>query len=221
MASKDIRSFRFVLKGITPMLMHADDVEAASTLDVWRKAPSNKNSSVKGDDRTPPWSWQTYVYRNDKGNVALPADNLMVALRQAGGKVILKGQTSFKAITQSGLLITDETLDFTNGGSPVSIASFVSERDETFADQKKRAEKAGFELFVKRAVVGQNKHVRVRPMFRAWKVSGVIQILTPDITFENLKTLFDLAGDIGLGDWRPGCKTPGRFGMFEATVSKS
>lgn len=221
MASKEIRSARFTLKGITPLLMHADDVEAATTLDEWRKAPGNKNVSVPGDDRSPGWTWQTYLYRDADGNVAMPADNVMVALRQAGAKMTLKRQTTFKAITQSGLLMTAETLDFANGGKPVSASEFVKIRDEKFTDQKKAVEKAGFELLIKRAKVGTSKHVRVRPMFRSWQVSGVIQIMAPEITIDSLVMLFDLAGDVGLCDWRPGCKTPGRFGMFEATVTKA
>lgn len=221
MASKEVRSARFTLKGVTPLLMHADDVEAATTLDVWRKAPGNKNVSVPGDDRSPGWTWQTYLYRDADGNVAMPADNVMVALRQAGAKMTLKGQTTFKAITQSGLLMTDETLEFANGGKPVSASEFVKIRGEKFTDQKKAVEKAGFELLIKRAKVGTSKHVRVRPMFRSWQVSGVIQVMAPEITIDSLVMLFDLAGDVGLCDWRPGCKTPGRFGMFEATVTKA
>jgi hypothetical protein len=221
MATKDIQRARFTLKGITPLLMHADDVEAAETVKEWQKSPANKNLSVPGDDRSPPWVWQTYLYRDENGMVAMPADNVMVALRQAGAKMTLKRQTTFKAITQSGLLMTDETLEFTNGGKQISAAAFVESRDAKFADQKKAAERAGFELLVKRAKVGTSKHVRVRPMFRSWAVSGFIQIMAPEITFDSLQMLFDLAGDVGLCDWRPGCKTPGRFGMFEATVSKA
>jgi hypothetical protein len=221
MAMKDVRSARFTLKGLTPLLMHADDVEAASTLDQWRKAPGNKNVTTPGDDRSPGWTWQTYLYRDAAGMVAMPADNVMVALRQAGAKMILKKQTTFKAITQSGLLLTDETLEFTNGGKQLSADEFVAIRDEKFTDQKKAVEKSGFELLIKRAKVGTSKHVRVRPMFRSWQASGVIQILAPEITFDSLQMLFDLAGDVGLCDWRPGCKTPGRFGMFEATVTKA
>lgn len=220
MATKEARTARFTLKGITPLLMHADDVEAASTLDEWRKSPGNKNVSVPGDDRSPAWTWQTYLYRDADGLIGMPADNVMVALRQAGSKMTLKRQTTFKAITQSGLLCTDETLTFTNGGKQISTKEFAADRDDKFADQKKAVEKAGFELLVKRARVGTSKHVRVRPMFRSWSVSGVIQILASEITFDSLQMLFDLAGDVGLCDWRPGCKTPGRFGMFEATVTK-
>jgi hypothetical protein len=200
--------------------MHADDVEAADMLTEWRKAPGNKNISKAGDDRSPSWTWQTYTYRDAEGYVAMPADNLMVCLRQAGAKMILKKQTTFKAISQSGLLIADEMLEFRNGGKKLSAVEMAAWRDEPFSAHKKHCEAMGFNLLVKRAAVGSSKHVRVRPMFSAWMVTGTIQILAQEITFENLEMLFDLAGHVGLCDWRPGCKTPGRFGMFEAKVSK-
>jgi hypothetical protein len=219
--AKNSKLMKFHLKGVTPLLMHADDVEAASTLDEWRKSASNKNVSVPGDDRSPAWTWQTYMYRDENGNVTLPADNVMVALRQAGAKVIMKRQTTFKALTQSGLLMTDEHLAFTNNGKPVSAVSFTEIRDEPFRVHKAKANDAGFELLIKRAKVGANKHVRVRPMFRAWEIRGTISVLAPEITPDKLQEIFTLAGDVGLCDWRPGCKTPGRFGMFEATVSKA
>ena len=217
---KNIRTVRFKLKGITPLLMHADDVEAQTMVKEWQVAPANKNISVPGDDRSPAWTWQTYLYRNSDGIVAMPADNVMVALRQAGAKMTLKRQTTFKAITQSGLLMTDETLEFTNAGKLIDAKVFAENRDDKFTDQKKAAEAAGFELLIKRARIGTQKHIRVRPMFRSWTVSGVMQIMAAEISFESLQMLFELAGDVGLCDWRPGCKTPGRFGMFEATISK-
>jgi hypothetical protein len=220
MAGKNIQKARFTLTGITPLLMHADNVEAASTLDVWRKDSKNKNMSVKGDDRSPPWTWQTYVYIDDEGLIAMPADNLMVAIRQAGAKMILKGQKTFKEITQSGLLIARDNLEFINADRQIEMADFVANRDADFVTHKKMAAVAGFGLDVRRAKVGPAKHVRVRPIFRSWKVSGEIQILADEITLDRLSELFEIAGSVGLGDWRPGCKTPGSYGQFEAKVSK-
>jgi len=220
MAGKNMQKARFTLTGITPLLMHADNVEAASTLDVWRKDKKNKNMSVKGDDRSPPWTWQTYLYIDDEGFIAMPADNVMVAIRQAGTQIILRGQKTFKEITQSGLLIPRDNLEFTNAGRRIEVADFVANRDADFAAHKKMAADAGFDLLVKRAKVGQAKHVRVRPIFRSWKVSGEVQILADEITIDRLRELFEIAGSVGLCDWRPGCKTPGTYGQFEATVSK-
>ena len=62
---KNIRTAEFNLKGLTPLLMHADDVEASDLLKDWRKSPGNKNQSVAGDDRSPAWTWQTYWYLDE------------------------------------------------------------------------------------------------------------------------------------------------------------
>lgn len=210
---------RFELVGKMPLLMHADDVEMADTLKAWRQDPANKNLSVPGDDRSPGWTWHTYVY-SDGEHIAMPAENVMVALRQAGAQMILKKQKTFKEITQSGLLIATEFCEFTNGGKQIPLDKIDKMRDDPFAVQAEAVKKAGYRLFVKRARVGTSKHVRVRPRFDDWKVSGTISILKNEITFEILEQLFNLAGSVGLCDWRPGCKTPGPYGMFTANISK-
>jgi len=68
----------FELKGITPLLMHRDDVEAADEVKAWRADPKNKNISVPGDDRSPAWTWQIYCY-SDGVHLAYPQENIMVA----------------------------------------------------------------------------------------------------------------------------------------------
>lgn len=210
----------FELTGIMPLIMHADDVELADTLSVWRKDPANKNLSVPGDDRSPAWTWATYLY-SDGENVVMPSQNIMVALRQAGTQMIMKRQKTFKEVTQSGLLITDEYCQFEGGAGQISIEDIEGLRDMPFPKQAEAAQGLGFRLFVKRAKVGTSKHVRVRPRFETWRVAGTINILVPEITYEILGQLFDLAGRVGLCDWRPGCKTPGPYGMFEAKLKKA
>jgi len=209
--------FNFELTGIMPLLMHADDIEASDMLQEWRKDPANKNLSVAGDDRSPAWTWQTYCYSDGK-HLAMPSENIMVALRQAGSQLILKKQKTFKEISQSGLLITTEHCEFRANGKQVPVESIRALRAKTFRDQAEGVQKLGFRLFAKRARVGQAKHVRVRARFDSWSVSGRIQVLVPEITEDILTRLFDLAGRVGLCDWRPGCKTPGPFGMFTASV---
>lgn len=212
-----VKEFAFELTGIMPLLMHADDINAADMLMAWRKDPANKNLSVAGDDRSPAWTWQTYCYTNGT-ELVMPSENIMVALRQAGSQLILKKQKTYKEISQSGLLITTEFCNFKCNGKPVPVEPFKAIKDKPFAEQSAAAIKHGFKLFCKRAKIGAAKHVRVRPRFDSWSVSGRIQILANEITPEVLAQLFDLAGRVGLCDWRPGCKTPGPFGMFSATL---
>ena len=90
----------------------------------------------------------------------------------------------------------------------------------TFTQQADAVRKLGFRLFAKRAKIGTSKHIRVRPRFDQWAVSGDIETIAPELTLEVVRQLFNLAGRVGLCDWRPGCKTPGPFGMFSATVEQ-
>src|SRR5690606_16037654 len=167
--------------------------------------------------RSPAWTWMTYVY-SDGENVAMPSANIMVALRTAGTQLILKGNKTFKELTQSGLLIVDEFCDFRCGGKQIPAGALDKFRDKSFSDHLEAAKKLGFTLYAKRARVGSAKHIRVRPRFDDWSVSGEIHVLSDDISDDILVDIFDRAGRCGLGDWRPACKTPGPFGMFTAEV---
>ena len=111
-------------------------------------------------------------------------------------------------------------MHFTTGGKQIAITDCTNLRDLPFSKQADAVRAMGFRLFIKRAKIGQAKHVRVRPRFDSWQISGTINILTPDISWEVLCKLFDLAGRVGLCDWRPGCKTPGPYGMFTAKLKK-
>lgn len=211
--------FKFQLTGKTALLMHNDDVESADDLKLWRNDKDNKNMSVAGDDRSPPWTWMTYLY-HDGNRVVMPAENLMACLRAAGAKITLKGNKTFKQLSQSGLFITEEHLAFESAGNAIDFQAIAQLKDKPFRDQAEAAKRLGFRLFVKRAAVNKTKHVRVRPRFDSWKVQGEIQVLAAEITKDILEEMFEEAGKIGLGDWRPGCKTPGPFGMFDAAVKK-
>lgn len=210
----------FELTGKTSLLMHWDNVEESDRVKAWQRDPANKNLSVAGDDRSPAWTWATYMY-HDGNNVVIPSQNLMVCLRQAGAQMILKRQKTFKEITQSGLFIEDEFLEFETEGRTLSLADATSMIEMPFDKQKEEVNRFDFRLYIIRARVGTSKHVRVRPRFDSWKARGCIEIIAPEITYENLTQLFDIAGRVGLGDWRPGCKTPGPFGQFRATIKKA
>ena len=214
-----MKRYQFTLTGFMPLLMHADNIEGSDELQEWRKQPANKGVTVAGDDRSPAWTWQTYCY-HDGEHIVMPSESVMVALRQAGAQMILKKQKTFKEITQSGLLISTESCEFRSNGRQIRWADVVAMRDRTFAQQAAECKRLGFDLFMKRARVGTAKHVRVRPKFSQWSVSGEIMVLKPEITGEILQQLFELAGKAGLGDWRPAGKTPGPYGQADAVVSE-
>lgn len=209
----------FELTGEMPLIMHRDNIEGGERVKAWQKDPANKNVSVPGDDRSPPWTWHTYCYE-DGEKIVMPQENIMAAMSKAGAQLILKKQKTFKEITQSGLIMASENCDFLCNDKEIAWADIDGLRDEVFAKQSEAAQDLGFSLFVKRAKIGTSKHVRVRPRFDDWKIRGTLNVMVQEITFDVLSKLFELAGRVGLGDWRPGCKTPGPFGMFTAKLRK-
>ena len=212
--------YEFTLKGTMPLLMHNDNIMAADEITAWQKDPKNKSVSVPGDDRSPPWTWFSYLY-HDEENLVIPTECIMAMLKNAGAKISAK-RGSFKAMTQSGLLMATDFCAFTNGGKPIKLADIHRFKEAAFAKHVASARNLGFDLHVKRAKIGQKKHVRVRPIFHAWQVVGCIEVTEPAITEAVLEQLFEIAGRlVGLGDWRPSSpSSPGPYGMFTATLKQ-
>jgi hypothetical protein len=217
-----MEQYQVSINGLTPLLMHHDNISFSETVQAWCKDPANKGNSTAGDDRTPPWTWIGYLYHDTKV-VGMPSDNLMTMLREGGAKVMKKGKETFKKQTQSGIMLDQQQFQLFIGDDPVSMEQIKPLAGNTdFTKHIKVAEDMGFELLVKRAVIGRAKHVRVRPMFRQWRLEGSLTVLDEElsgITGEILQTIFDQAGALcGLGDWRPSSGSSGTFGRFEAIV---
>lgn len=217
----DMYKVAFELVGEMPLLMHWDNIEGGDILKEWRQDPKNKNQSVPGDDRSPAWTWTTYLY-TDGEHVTMPQDNVMAALMSGGTQVILKKQKTYKELSQSAVLIATEHLRFEYGDGKQLAMSKVEEMKELpFQKHVEACQKLGFRLFCKRAKIGNSKHVRVRPRFDKWRVSGELTVMSEDLPFDKLELIFGYAGRAGLGDWRPNSpKRPGPYGMFTAALRK-
>lgn len=218
----NMRKYAIELTGTMPLLMHADDVCWADEMEEWKSNPDNKKSSKAGDDRTPAYRWIGYCY-NDGENVCVPTDLVMACIMKAGALVPVPGGKNgktFKSQAMSGILPDSMYWDFFANGAKVTKASLDALRAQP--DFKKHMEAAndmGFSLFVKRAAVGQSKHIRVRPRFDQWMCRNTVTVIDEQITEQVLANIFRCAGMYkGLGDWRPGGKTPGPFGTFEAKI---
>jgi len=208
------------ITGTMPLLMHHDNIPWSDQMDAWKNDPKNKQNSKAGDDRTPPWRWIGCLY-HDGNVVTMPSENIMRCLMEAAAQVPTgKGQKTFKSQSQSGLLCQEYHWKFMADGKTISMKDINEMLGfETFREHAEAAETLGFELFVKRAKIGQSKHIRVRPRFDKWSVEGHIIITDNQINKSILKQIFEIGGQYkGLGDWRPGAKTPGPFGMFTAEV---
>jgi hypothetical protein len=210
------------LTGETPLLMHHDNLSWAEVMKKWELDPANQKISVKGDDRSPAWRWIGNLYV-EQGRVVIPSDNLMTVLREGGTRCPTgNGKKTFKAQTQSGLVVDQSAWTLTvKDGAEVPYApikALIEEPD--FALHELQAQELGFSLFVKRAKIGQAKHVRVRPRFDQWSCKGTITVFDEMITRDVLKNILTFAGNYaGMGDWRPSSpKSPGPWGKFTATI---
>jgi hypothetical protein len=209
---------KFELVGDMPLLMHRDNIREGTKLQAWRKDRKNKNQSTPGDDRSPAWTWATYLYE-DGEVVTMPQENVMRALMTGGSQVILKGQKTYKELSQSAVFMASEHLRFEYGdGKQLTVAQVEAMKELTFEESEAACEQLGFKLFCKRAKIGAAKHVRVRPRFDKWKVLGELTVNSQDLPFDRLKEIFDIAGFAGLCDWRPSSKTPGPYGMFTPSL---
>jgi len=217
------RTYSVTLTGVSPLLMHHDDVAWAEVMKRWGNDPQNRTTKIPGDDRTPAYRWLGCLY-HDKKHVGIPADNLMTTLREGASKVGTgQRNTTFKKLSQSGLLVDQIQWDIITPAGLVKWAdcSALVECDD-FSEHEEAVRKLGFELFVKRAAVTSQKHVRVRPRFDKWQASGTITVLEDQITTQVLEQILYYAGRLaGIGDWRPSSpRSPGRFGKFEASVTQ-
>lgn len=220
-----MKSYKAVLTGESPLLMHRDNIMWSELVKKWQKDPQNKALSVAGDDRSPAWTWIGSLYNDDR-NLCMDSDNIMTMLREGGAKVPTgRKQQTYKAATQSGLLVNNVDSIFLVEGKQVPfgpINALTAELD--FDKHLEFVQSLGFELLVKRAKVGMSKHIRVRPMFRNWKVETRISVIDEQksgITKDVLKRILDEGGALcGLGDWRPSGRTPGQFGRFSVELEE-
>jgi hypothetical protein len=214
-----IRQYRVKLEGLTPLLMHWDNIDWADQMEQWKSDPANRKGSKAGDDRSPAFRWIGSVYHNGS-EVCVASDNLSRCLMEGGAMVPVPGGKSgktFKSQTQSGMRVDEMFVPLQVGGKTIPwkpISQLMVE--PSFSAHIETAKKLGFRLFTKRARIGQSKHIRVRPRFEGWTLEFSISVWDDQITEDVLQSLFDYAGTYkGLCDWRPGSKTPGPYGMFK------
>ena len=218
--------YNLTINGLSPLLMHQDNISFSEKIKAWQKDPANKELSVAGDDRSPAYTWLGYIYHDGK-YLGMPADNMMTMFREGGAKVKSgNGKETYKKQTQAGIMMDQQQMQLLVGGKPIEIAPFnnlIGVHD--FLKHIEAAENAGFELLVKRAKVGQSKHVRVRPLFRQWTLVGSFTVMDEEVsglTEPVLRLILAQAGAlVGMGDWRPSSpKSSGTFGRFEFMLER-
>ena len=206
-----MRTYTVTIEGKTPLLMHNDNIEWADKMEQWKLDPKNKAGSKPGDDRTPAFRWLGSLY-HDGTQIVIPSDNIMRCLMTGGAAIPTgKGQKTFKAQTQSGMMAPDFYWPLLIKSKPVLVAPLLKDFEaRPWEAWNALAESLGFSLFLKRANINGKKHIRVRPRFAEWRCVGELLVMDEAITRKVLDQIGAHSGQYaGLCDWRPSSKTPG------------
>lgn len=167
------------LEGAADLLFHRWNTEAVDA-----KAKSAKNSAAKKTDNV-----ESYVYRNDAGELCLPGEYLRMAII---------GAAKFKQDPRSP---RKSAMDLYKAGvvAMTPLASLGTKEWDFLDSRRVQVQRAGI--------------TRTRPAMKAgWQAEFELMVNLPEYIDRNtLRETIEQAGRlIGLGDFRP---TFGRFGI--------
>jgi len=173
-----------VVKGVAPILFHRWSVDAVKA-----KADAAKGSKAKKEDDV-----ESYVHRNEKGELCVPGTYLTGAIAHAA-----RFRQDPRSPRKSALEIVRA------GVIPLTELCGLGTKDWDYLDRR-------------RVMVQRNGITRTRPAMNAgWQIRCQLQIELPEyISPAFLHDLLTMAGRLGgLGDFRP---TFGRFQLVQFSV---
>jgi len=169
------------IEGSAAILFHRWSCEAID-----EKAKAKKGSAAKKTDNI-----ESYIYRDEKGNVAIPSEYFRMSII---------GAAKFKQDPRSP---RKSAMDlFKAGICTIGELCSLGVKEPDYLDQR-------------RVVIQRNGITRVRPaMLAGWKCNVSLQVLLPEyIDHRMLHETLSYAGRIvGVGDFRPS------FGRFQVTA---
>lgn len=174
------------IEGVAPILFHRWNCESVES-----KAKAKKGSAEKKSDDT-----ESYVYRNDKGEISIPGEYLRGAIIAAA-----KFQQDPRSPRKSAADLYKAAIV-----SLTELASLGS-KDWDYLDKR-------------RVTIQRNAITRCRPaMKEGWKAKFILMVNLPEyIESSALNSTIQAAGKlIGLADFRPSF---GRFNVTEFKVLK-
>jgi hypothetical protein len=174
------------LEGASDLLFHRWNCEAVDA-----KSKAAKNSKAKKEDDV-----ETYIWRNEKGHIAIPGEYVRQAVIHAA---------KFKQDPRSP---RKSAMDLFKAGV-VSLTDFASlgKKDWDYLDTRR--------VTVQRAGIN-----RTRPaMKKGWQAEFTLQVLTPEYIDPTLfQDVLGTAGRlVGVGDFRP---TYGRFNVVNFEIGE-
>ena len=165
------------VRGTAPILFHAWNNESVA-----EKASAAKGSKAKKSDNV-----ESYVYRNEAGEICVPSLYFCMSLVGAG-RFIQDPRSPRKSAMDL----------FKAGIVPIYEFCSLGSKDWDYLDQR-------------RVTVQRNSITRQRPAFnKGWKVEVALAILTPEYISPDMlqQTLTNAGRLVGVGDYRP---TYGRY----------
>lgn len=177
------------IEGTTPLICNRFTDEAQA------KASGGTGGSIIGDKGTPKEQAEQKVYRDEAGDLCIPAPNIFRCIID-GGEYFKVGKS--KVTTQKTSMIP----------ACVEIDGIVvplRSREGWRVDSRPgRNPSTG------------GRFLLHRPMFDDWALTFTLRVDTSMIAAKTLREIVDAAGKRkGLGDFRPACK--GMFGKFVVT----
>lgn len=186
---------KVTIQGVAPILFHAWNCEAVEA-----KAKADKGSKAKKTDNV-----ESYVYRNEKGEICLPGKYLVGSVTDRK-----KGAARYRQDPRSP---RKSAVDLYQAGlipltllAPIGKAGSKTLKTWDYLDKQ-------------RVVVQQSGITRVRPAFlEGWTATVDLQVTLPDYIPPSvlLHVLEDAGRFVGVGDYRP---TYGRFQVVKFEVS--
>jgi hypothetical protein len=172
------------LEGSSDLLFHRWNCESVAT-----KSAAAKNSKAKKTDDI-----ESYVWRNDKGEICIPGEYLRQSIIHAA-----KFRQDPRSPRKSAMDL------FKAGVVAITQLSSFGKKEWDYLDTR-------------RVMIQRNGINRTRPAMKVgWKAEFVLQILTPEyIDPSFLNEVISMAGRlVGVGDFRP---TYGRFNIVKFRV---
>ena len=176
----------FELEGTSPMLFHKWDNEA-----VKEKSEAKKNSKAKKEDNL-----ESYVYRNDKGELCIP------------GEYVRQGIIHAAKYKQDPRSPRKSAMDIVKAGviSFTELAS-LGTKEWDYLDKR-------------RVVIQRNAITRCRPAFdKGWRAEFQFQVILPEYIEPQFfhELLIGAGRYVGIADFRP---TYGRFQVVQFKILK-
>ena len=184
-----MRTIRITIEGKTPLLLHRFTDAAA------KDATQGTRSSTNGERMTPREEADTYLYKDEKGELIIPNPNLFRCLIDAG-KYFKMGKSKVTTIKSSiipACLAIEELIIPLEHREPWDVDT-----------RPVRIPSTGGRI------------LRHRPCFNDWKLAFTLTVDPDIISLKLVREIVDAAGQrIGLGDFRPDTKGP--YGKFVVT----